>query len=315
MQHRPERIFSMSTNELLLQINVPFCVRRCAHCCYPFAKYDPDLASAYTKAILKEIESTAADMQMRSVKAIAFDGGSPALLSSADLQSIIRSVKKHFALQDDVQIILPTMPGDYSRSLMEKMRDNGVNFWIVGLETVDLREHELLKRPYRHDALTMVDTALRTFHPRALSFDLLYGIPGQTLTTWKRTLDKVLTYEPDHLSLLPLTMRGSLLQADCMAGLLQPMSREKVDELAAYAKERLSQEGFASYTFCDYALPGRENRFRLGQLQGVDQLGIGYHAVTRMDGFHYTNGHSLEEYLAHPDDVTILASNVKRIID
>lgn len=304
----------MPENDILLQISVPFCVRRCAHCTYPLTKYDPDLAAVYAKAVLQEIESAGADMQDRMVSAIAFDGGSPALLSPSDLQLIIRSVRKHFSVADDVQISLPTMPGDYSRALMEKMRDNGVNFWIVGLETVDLREHELLKRPYRYDALTMVDTALRTFRPRALSFDLLYGIPGQTLTTWKRTLDKALTYAPDHLTLLPLTLQGSLLQADCLAGLVQPLGLAETDELAAYARERLAQEGFTAYTACDYALPGKENRFRLGALQGMEQLGIGYQAVTRMDGYCYTNGHSLEEYLAHPDDVTILANHVTRLV-
>ena len=297
--------------DLILQVNVPLCVRRCAHCSQTNCKYAPKLAADYAEALIREIEAVAPDVEDRIVRAISIEGGSPALLEPADLQRALRAIRRSFCLAEDVQISLQTMPGDYSRALMEKMRDNGVNFWIVGLETAELAEHELLRRPYRFDALTMVDMAMRTFHPRDLSFDLLYGIPGQTLKSWAHTLETALAYRPDHITLWPLSLAGnSALQAECEAGILKPMEKEQAEALRRYARERLETLGFYAYTRVDYCLPGKEYRFRKGQMEGVEQLGLGYRAVTVMDGFTYSNGHSMEEYLQNAGDYTVLANGV-----
>lgn len=297
--------------DLLLQVNVPLCVRRCAYCSQTNCKYDPKLASAYAEALLREIEAAASDAEDYLVRAISIEGGSPALLEPADLQRALRAIRRSFNVADDVQISLQTMPGDYSRALMEKMRDNGVNFWIVGLETAELAEHKLLRRPYRFDALTMVDLALRTFHPRDLSFDLLYGIPGQTMKSWKHTLETALAYRPDHITLWPLSLAGnSALQEECKAGILRPMEKEESEALCRYAHERLEALGFQTYTRVDYCLPGKEYRFRVGQMEGAAQLGLGYRAVTVMDGFTYSNGHSMGEYLQNAGDYTVLVNGV-----
>lgn len=301
-------------SDLMLQVNVPLCVRRCAHCSQTNCKYDPKLAAAYAEALLREIGSVAPDMSDHVVRAISLEGGSPALLEPADLQRVLRAIGQAFNVAEDAQISLQTMPGDYSRALMEKMRDNGVNFWIIGLETANLEENNLLRRPYRFDALTMVDTALHTFKPRDLSFDLLYGIPGQTMNSWTHTLEAALAYEPDHLTLWPLSLTGnSAIQSACAAGILTPLDEEVIREMRSRAAERLAALGYRAYTRVDYCLPGKEYRFRLGQMEGVSQLGLGYRAVTVLDGFTYTNGHSLEEYLRHAEDYTVLANDVTEL--
>lgn len=298
--------------EMILQINVPLCVRRCAHCGQVICKYEPKLAAAYAKALLREIEIVVPDLFDYEISAISIEGGSPALLESGDLQAILRAARRSFSLADDVQIAIQTMPGDYSRALMEKLRDSGVNFWIVGLATADMREHELLRRPYRYDALTMVDMAIRTFNPRALSFDLLYGIPNQTAKTWAHTLDTALSYQPEHLTLLPLDLSvNSALKADCDNGLIEPMPPKQVEALRQYAHERLTALGYMGDGRADYALPGQSYRFRQKQRDGVEQLGLGYRAVTAMDGYRYVNGHSLNEYLAHPGELEVLAAEVE----
>lgn len=300
--------------KLILQINVPLCVRHCAYCAQTVHKYEPELAAAYAAALLREIEAVSQDAQEYVVTAVSMEGGSPALLEPADLQKIVRAIRRHFNISESVQFSLQTMPGDYSRALMEKMRDNGVNFWTIGLETANFREHDLLDRPYRFDALTMVDTAIRTFHPRDLSFDLLYGIPGQTEKSWAHTLDVALTYEPDHLTIYPLRIiGGTRLHVDCEAGTVVPMDDAKVSALYNQAKEKLTALGYHAYTCFDFCLTGKENLFRLGQLNGMEQLGIGYQAQTIMDGYTYYNGHSLQEYLEHADDMTILARNVTKL--
>ena len=297
--------------KLILQVNVPICQHRCAYCSCPFTPYSPGLAAAYAKALVREAESAARDMDGYEVCAISIEGGSPALLDAALLQELIRVTRRSFHLAKDVQICLETMPGDYSRALMEKMRDCGVNHWIIGLESADLAEHALLERPYRFDALTMVDTAIRVFRPRDLSFHLLYGIPGQSEKSLDHTLNSVLSYRPEHLTLRPLQLEaGTRLQLDCLMGSQKALPEEETQQLRLQAKKRLEELGYRAYTRWDYCFPGHENRFRTGQMEGTAQLGLGYRAVSILDGFTWKNGHSMQEYLDHSEDYTILADQV-----
>lgn len=300
--------------DLIIQVNIPLCVRRCAHCGQTICKYDPDLAKIYARSLLREIEVVAPEMADYAVRAVALEGGSPALLAAADLQDIIRALKKQFHLTSDVQISLQTMPGDYSRALMEKMRDSGVNFWTIGLATADRSEHEQLRRPYRYDALTMVDMAVKTFEPRALSFDLIYGIPGQTLRSWDHTLSSALAYGPDHLCLHAIDLTGNCaLRQDVTLGLLEAPTPDHIRNLRDAAADQLIAMGYTEYLPDSFCLPGRENRFLRLQSQGCEQLGLGYQATSRMDGYIYTNGHSLREYMTHPGDLAILANGVEAL--
>ena len=305
---------------LCIQISIPFCFKQCSYCSYPYCQYDPAVIRSYLKALAREIESTALDEELDlknrfEVKAVSIDGGSPALTGPEGLSEILRSLRRHFEMSEDVQIGLQTMPGDYSRALMEKMRDMGVNFWTIGLETAQREEHELLQRPYKFDAITMVDMAIRTFQPRLLDFHLLYGIPGQTLHSFRQTLKRTLFYQPEHITLSPLRLEpGVVLTARCEAGETAFPTDEQRSELLQAAKELLEDAGFSMYYPGHFALPGRENQYLLLTLKGTARLGLGYHSVTALDGYTWTTGHSLQEYLEHSDDYTKTANQVREIL-
>ncbi|MBR2260011.1 MAG: hypothetical protein IJ899_22290 [Blautia sp.] len=303
---------------MIIQLTIPFCFRRCSYCAQPFCKYDMTTIAAYAKAVLAEIEASSKDFSGREVTAVSIEGGCPGLMSPSDLKDIIRTIRRSFRLSERAQISLQTMPGDYSRALMQGLLDTGVNHWIFGVGTTERAEHELLERPYKYDALTMADMAIKTFSPRDLSFDLLYGIPEQTERSFSTSLDRVLAYQPDHLTLIPLRIEnGTRLQQKMLAGILAEVSNEQYRKLYLMAKEKLEGLGYTAYDEAPlstaFSLPDKENRFRLGQLHGEDQLGIGYGARSILEGFTYTNGHSLGEYLAHPDQPEVLANGLRSL--
>ena len=112
---------------LILQLNFPFCFHKCSYCAHPVCSYDAKTLRVYADAMVKEIEANAEDMQDYIVTAISIEGESPGLMLPEDLQKILRKAKKSFHISDDCFISIQTMPGDYSRSLLDKMRDNGAN--------------------------------------------------------------------------------------------------------------------------------------------------------------------------------------------
>ncbi len=295
---------------LYIQIHIPFCYKRCSYCSMPLAKYDPLLMKDYTKALLREIEASAEEYQDSIVDAVCIDGGSPTLLGTDALQSILRSVHHHFHLSEDCQISLETMPGDYSRALMQKMPELGVNHWIIGLESADLKENNILDRPYKYEAISMVDVALKTFPLKDIHFEILYGIPGQTMHSWMHSLEVCMYYDPSFITLLPLNAgRGSALRIKIESGQILDCSMEERASFLTAAENTLLTAGYTKITDTTYAKPGCIDH---RQLAHPEQLGIGYLARTVTDGMTYINGHSLKEYLNHPDDPTILADQIMK---
>ena len=304
--------------DMIVQLNIPFMVRPYSFSARRFCSYDPKVLHAYAQALMAEIEALAPDMEDASVSAVSIEGGTPALMAPEDLSDILKCLKKHFRCSPDLQISLETIPGNYSRALMDKMRDAGVNFWNFSLLTPQLEEYTLIDPPYKFDAITMVDMAVRAFHPKDLSFELLYGIPSQTEGSWKHTLERVLTYEPAHMTLRPFRADpGSELDRR-LKDPSDPLSLYPDDmyaQLYHYAADLLRHRGYVRYSSFDFALPGHENRFTLGQINGTDQLGVGYLACSYLGSTFYTNGHSLQEYIDHSDDFPVIANNVRSFCD
>jgi len=303
-------------NEIIIQLNFPFCFKHCSFCPQSVCKYSPQLMRTYVDAMVREIQSAAADMDDYEVTAVSIEGGSPVLAEPSGLQKVLRTLRKNFHLAEDVQISLQTMPGDYSRALMQKLPECGVNHWIFGVQTADLKEHLLLERPYSYEALSMVDVALKTFDVHDRSFELLYGIPGQTEHTWEHSLLSVLSYEPEHLTLYPLHLyKGTSLYRKWHEGNLNVYTAQEKATFYQQARTRLNELGYHQYTIYDFAKPGCENQYRVKELAGTERLGIGYKAESFLDGVSYKNGHSLQQYLDHSDDLSVIANQVTRLDD
>ena len=299
------------TLKRILQVNIPFCYRACAYCPLDFCAWDPAVLRAYVEAMTADIEASASELQDAEIDAVSLEGGCPSLATADGLREVLLAIRQHFPCAPDMQISLQTMPGEYSRALMEKMRDAGVNHWIIGLQTAQRREHELLERPYYYDAITMVDTAVRTFRPKDLSFDLLTGIPGQTVESFRNSLERTLAYEPEHMSVIPLRVEpGTRLHARIAAGSVPAPDPDMAAACREMADAMLGERGMAPYTETDYCLPGHENRYKLGLAKGLECVGIGYRSVSRVDGVMWTSGHSLQEYIDHSDDITVIANHV-----
>lgn len=306
------------SEDMIVQLNIPFMVRPYSFSTRPFCSYDPKVLRAYAQAVMREIEAFAPDMETVSVSAISIEGGTPALMAPEDLSSVLKCLKKYFPCSDDLQVSLQTIPGNYSRALMDKMRDAGVNFWNFSLLTPQLSEYTLIDPPYKFDAITMVDMAVRAFRPKDLSFELLYGIPSQTEGSWKHTLERVLSYEPAHMTLRPFHAEEGSRLSTRLKDPSDPVSlypEEMYAQLYHYAADLLKQRGYVRYSSFDFALPGHENRFTLGQIRGTDQLGVGYMACSYLGSTFYTNGHSLQEYIDHSDDFPVIANNVRSFCD
>lgn len=295
--------------KIRIQLNIPFCVHQCSYCVQPHCRYDASYMHAYAEAMMREIETYRDEFDDYLVDAVCIDGGSPALLPAGDLAEVIWLLKDVFHFSENAFISVYTMPGEYSRAFLDRMRDSGVNFHIVSIPTTQESLHNLLSRPYSLDAITMADTAIRNFRMRDLSFELMYGIPGQTVNHVVTDLKKILEYQPEHVTLYPLIMHSSSMIAQHCT----PVSTADRIQQFKHAKELLEEKGYYQYTSCDFALPGKENRYHLLRDETIEQIGIGYRAHSILDGVQYYNGPDINTYIQYSDNPSVITCEACRL--
>jgi oxygen-independent coproporphyrinogen-3 oxidase len=131
-------------------LHIPFCIHRCGYCDFNTYAGLEDLIPAYTAALVREIELVARSAGERLlVQSIFFGGGTPSLLSGAQLESILRALEASFQWLPEIEITLEANPGTVSLASLQEMRRLGVNRLSLGMQSAHPGELRLLER--QHD--------------------------------------------------------------------------------------------------------------------------------------------------------------------
>ncbi|HEU5133104.1 MAG TPA: radical SAM family heme chaperone HemW, partial [Pyrinomonadaceae bacterium] len=213
-------------------------------------------------------------------------GGTPSLLTLSQLERILGIVRDRFSVSPNSEITVEMNPGTVTGDQLRAFRDAGVNRASFGAQTFD--DAELAKLGRSH---TSADT-LKTFHELRnagftnVSFDLIAGLPGQTLAGWQQNIEQSLALEPEHLSFYLLEVHSGTPLADHIRRGIQP---KPDDDLAAvmyeWMIERASEAGYEHYEISNLCRPGFSSRHNTKYWTGVAYYGFGCSA-------HSYDGHS-----------------------
>lgn len=235
-------------------------------------------------AVVREI--AASTYAGNEVDTVYFGGGTPSLLTPSQLERILGAVRDRFNVSPDSEITVEMNPGTVTGDQLRAFRDAGVNRASFGAQTFD--DAELAKLGRSH---TSADT-LKTFHELRnagftnVSFDLIAGLPGQTLEGWQRNIEQSLSLEPEHLSFYLLEVHSGTPLADHIRRGIQP---KPDDDLAAvmyeWMIERASEAGYEHYEISNLCRPGFSSRHNTKYWTGVAYYGFGCSA-------HSYDGHS-----------------------
>jgi oxygen-independent coproporphyrinogen-3 oxidase len=240
-------------------LHIPFCRSRCSYCDFATGQYDGPLAARYVEAVAKEIAAFQLP-EIAPVDTVYFGGGTPSLLTPAQVEKILDAVRRRFAVAPDAEITMEMNPGGLSVETLQAYRALGVNRASFGAQTFDDAELKRLGR--RHTAQDVRDTIahLRAAGFANVSFDLIAGLPAQTVPAWERNLAEALKLQPEHLSLYLLEIHPNTPLADQIRRGAQPRPD---DDLAAEMYELLLDKtaaGYGHYEISNFARPGCESR-------------------------------------------------------
>jgi len=261
-------------------LHIPFCKSRCSYCDFATDVFrDSGAVDRYVDALVKEIGSfgqagIAADT-------VYFGGGTPSLLSSAQVGRILDSVRERFVLSTCPEITLEMNPATVTAQSLTGYLAAGVNRASFGVQTFDDTDLKLLARG--HDVNDARDTfrMLRDAGFQNISFDLIAGLPGQSLARWSRNLDEAIALSPEHLSLYILEVHSGTPLAEQIRSGRRPAP---VDELAAEMYEvmidSLASARYEQYEISNFARAGFHSRHnnKYWRLEPVYGFGVSAHS-------------------------------------
>jgi len=283
-------------NRVALYIHIPFCIKKCLYCDFHSFRFDLSLIHRYTQALIKELKLFLSTDY--SVKTIYLGGGTPSILPVEALEEIVRTIYGSFKLDDNLEFTIEVNPGTVNEEKLRLYKTLGINRISIGIQSLKEEELKILGRIHSgKEALEALDTAINVGFTN-INVDLIYGIPNQTLESWRYTLQEVLKRNPTHMSVYGLMYEpGTPLYKALIRNKIKPMSEDLEIEIFKATQEILSTYGLGWYEISNYAKDGYECRHNLTYWRGEDYLGFGPSAHSLFGNTRYSNTPNIKAYI------------------
>lgn len=271
-----------------LYIHVPFCATKCPYCDFNTFQGIENLMGPYLEALTTELELWGRLLAHPRVNTVFFGGGTPSYLPNGHIQKIQESIRSNFALSGDAEITVEANPDDLTPSKCDDLISQGANRLSIGVQSLDDGLLKLLGR--RHDAAQAVQ-AVKTARSAGflnVSMDLMYGLPDQSLGQWQDTLSRLVSLQPNHLSLYCLTPEeGTPLHRWIQEGSVAEPDGDLAADMYQWARELLAEAGFHHYEISNWALPGCQARHNVVYWRNLPYLGVGPGAHSRLGDYRF----------------------------
>lgn len=266
-----------------LYVHVPFCAQKCRYCDFDsrsFAPCDLDAAlDAYFEQLYARLDAFGDAGALAQVRTVYVGGGTPSLAG----ERLVKLARRISMWCKPVEFTCEANPESLTSELATALAEVGVTRVSLGVQTLDNTELATIGRI--HDADRALE-AIATVKDVGLdaSCDLMCGLPGQTATSWKSTLDDVMAAAPHHVSVYPLTLEEGtpLYRMACRDESLEP-DEDFQAACMDVARERLCSAGYHPYEVASYALDGHECAHNIVYWTGQGYLGLGRSAAGMLD--------------------------------
>lgn len=271
-------------------IHLPFCLRKCPYCSF----FSLPLKEAGRGKFIALLEGEMAAWKDRLAggwaDTVYFGGGTPSLLTLTQWESLFNSLEASLPLGAAPEITVEANPESLTREHLSLWRERGVTRVSLGVQSFSDAELLWLERP--HDG-RRAEEALASIGEEGLSpsADLMFGLAGQTLRTWKYSLDRALSLGAEHLSLYQLSLeRGSRWFSR------PPEGRPDGYPFYRFAQWLLPRKGFYQYEIASFSLPGRQSRHNRAYWTNKPVLALGAGAWGYWGEKRYRNEDTLKGY-------------------
>ncbi|MEO8610599.1 MAG: radical SAM family heme chaperone HemW [Chloroflexota bacterium] len=283
---------------LSLYLHIPFCTIKCSYCAFNTYIHLESLIEPFIAALVREIEIVGNSQPHQPVGTIYIGGGTPSLLTPAQIAQILEAIHKHFDVLPGAEISMESNPSDIHRDYMAALRGLGINRLSIGMQTANANELELFGRRHDNDAVVRAVSAARAGGFDNLNLDLIYGFPHQTLETWEMSLKQMLALQPEHISLYALGVEdGTAMKAWIASGRLPTPDDDLAADMYDLATDTLAASGYDQYEISNWSKVGYECRHNLQYWRNLPYPGFGPGAHGYANGVRYATLLSPHRYI------------------
>jgi oxygen-independent coproporphyrinogen III oxidase len=257
-------------------IHIPFCRKLCYYCDFHFTVSLKD-KNRLVEALILEIQQRSNEYKDLVFDTIYFGGGTPSVLSIDEVSSIFNAIIKYYQISSNPEVTFESNPDDLSPEYLYNLKTYSlVNRLSIGVQSFNNKDLKLMNR--RHTAKEAIESIERSREAgfNNINIDLIYGVPGMTLTTWLNNLQKFKKLELEHLSAYHLTIEPKTVFSHFQKkGKLFPITEKKslkqFEILIRFAEEN----GYIHYEISNFAREGYYSKHNLAYWTGKSYLGIG----------------------------------------
>jgi oxygen-independent coproporphyrinogen-3 oxidase len=277
-----------------LYVHVPFCAKKCHYCAFYSAPGSKEQMQAYVRAVKRELSGVADDLEPHT---IFWGGGTPSLLPTELALEFFEAIHSSVPMDKLQEWTIEMNPATVSAEKARVYREHGVNRISMGVQTLDATLLDAIGRIHSRESAVQSYENLRRAGFENINLDLMFGLPGQTMEIWERTLREVIALAPEHISTYCLILEEDteFWQA-FKRGLILP-NEDVETEMFRRGIEILAEAGYRQYEISNFAPPGREAQHNIAYWRGRNYYGLGPSACSTVRGRRWMNVANTDRYI------------------
>ncbi len=283
--------------KLGIYIHIPFCERKCYYCGFlSFDDWDKGAQEQYISDLLKEIELTGREHAHHyQCDSVFIGGGTPSLLGVGEISRVMDKVVHCFPIEKGAEVSIESNPNSLTRDKLREYGNAGINRLSIGIQSL---RNDILYRMgrvhKREDAIRAYENGRKAgFHN--INLDLMFGVPGQSFSSWKEDLSEIISMEPDHLSLYSIQLEEDTPYYDrYKRGELNFPPEAEDRKMFHHAIHELKGAGYDHYEISNFGKIRCRHNLKYWSLE--DYLGVGLGASSYMDGKRSKNTSDFDQW-------------------
>jgi putative oxygen-independent coproporphyrinogen III oxidase len=288
------------TKELGLYVHIPFCQSKCPYCdFYSLTDYNEKrdkFKARYIDALILHMEDYSPSAKSYNIDSVFIGGGTPSTIPLPNLLDLIDGIYDNFEVSDEVEFTMEVNPATVDLGMLKKLRRSGVNRISFGMQSSCDNELKALSRIHNYEDFEVSFNLARRAGFDNISVDVMFGIPEQTKTSLRTTLERVCGLEPEHISLYGLKIEENTPFAQIKDSLQLP---EEDDEFQMYMESVnfLEEHGYIQYEISNFARNGYRCKHNLKYWNCEDYLGLGPAAHSYYNNTRFSFKNDVEMYV------------------
>ena len=290
----------MQGKELGIYIHIPFCKQKCYYCDFVSFSNKEEYIEKYVETLKREIDGY--DLSNYNITTIYIGGGTPSRIPSEKIQEILEKIRQKISKNqtrwEDIEITIELNPRTVDEEKIKKYKKIGINRLSIGLQSTNNKLLKEIGRIHTFEDFKDTYNTVKKVGFENINVDLMIGLPNQTISDVKDSLNEIIKLNPTHVSVYSLIVEENTKMEQLINNKeLQLPDEELERQMYWYVKNTLELNGYNHYEISNFAKKGKESKHNLNCWEQKEYIGLGLAAYSYLNGVRYGNTSDIEKYI------------------